>query len=202
MRPTTCPRPPHGRLLQELWPDRNPLRRGSDRAAAAIVAGALATFLAGAPLLALLAGQWAAAADLRVSRAQQLSWRQVPAEVLASAGPAAGIGQGEVSLPEAPARWTAPDGQPRTGLLPVPAGTRAGGTIRLWVDPAGLPTGPPLRRGQAAGQVLLAAVLAPLALGLILLAAAALALRAVNRRQLAVWASAWQATAPRWTSPR
>jgi len=108
MRPTTCPRPPHGRLLQELWPDRNPLRRGSDRAAAAIVAGALATFLAGAPLLALLAGQWAAAADLRVSRAQQLSWRQVPAEVLASAGPAAGISPGEVSLPEAPARWTSP----------------------------------------------------------------------------------------------
>jgi hypothetical protein len=45
-------------------------------------------------------------------------------------------------------------------------------------------------------------VLAPLALGTILLATAALALRAVDRPRLAAWASDWQATAPLWTSPR
>jgi hypothetical protein len=170
--------------------------------AAAIVAGALAAFLIGAPLLALFAGGWAGAAAFRVSRAQQSSWQQVPAVLLAGAGPAAGIGNGGVTLPEAPARWTAPDGQVRTGLLSVPASAQAGGTVRVWVDPAGLPTGPPLRHEQAIGQAVLAAVAAPIALAAVLLAAAALALRAVDRHRLAVWAADWQSTAPRWTSPR
>jgi hypothetical protein len=202
MRRSTHPRPQRGRLLRELWPDRNPLRRTSDRVAAAIVAGALAAFLVGAPLLALFASRWAGAAALQVGRAQQSSWRQVPAVLLASAGPAAGIGVGGVMRPEAPARWTAPDWQVRTGLLPVPASAQAGGTVRVWVDAAGRPTGPPLRHEQAIGQALLAAVAAPLGLGAVLLATAALAIRAVNRHRLAAWAADWQATAPRWTSPR
>jgi hypothetical protein len=202
MRRSTHPLPQRGRLLRELWPDRNPLRRTSDRVAAAIVAGALAAFLVGAPLLAVFASNWAGAAALRASRAQQSSWQQVPAVLLAGANPAAGTGDGGITPPEAPAWWTAPDGQVRTGLLPVPASAQAGGTVRVWVDAAGQPTGPPLRHRQAMGQALLAALAAALGLGAVLLATAALAIRAVNRRRLAAWAADWQATAPRWTNSR
>jgi len=202
MRRSIHSRPQRGGLLRELWPDRNPLRRTSDRVAAAIVAGALAAFLVCAPLAALFAGRWAGAAALRVGRAQQSSWRRVPAVLLGRAGQPVAIGDGDVTLPEARARWTAPDGQPRTGLLPVPVGARAGHTVRVWVDAAGRPTGPPLRHEQAMGQALLAAGAATVALGAILLAAAALAVRAVDRRRLAAWTADWQATAPRWTSPR
>lgn len=51
------------RWLRGLRPDRNPLRRASDRAEAAIIAGLLIIFLAGAPLAALAAANWASAAS-------------------------------------------------------------------------------------------------------------------------------------------
>ena len=47
------------RWLREYVPDRNPLRRASDRAQAAIIGLLLMVFLAAAPLAAILAGSWA-----------------------------------------------------------------------------------------------------------------------------------------------
>jgi len=45
---------PVTRVARGLWPDRNPLRRTSDRAEAAMVAVLIAAFLIGAPLIALI----------------------------------------------------------------------------------------------------------------------------------------------------
>ncbi|MFI5064296.1 MAG: hypothetical protein ACHP9Z_10000 [Streptosporangiales bacterium] len=188
--------------LRGLWPDRNPLRRASDRAEATVVAAALVIFLIGGPLLALAAGHWAGAAALRVERAQQASWRQVPAVLLANAGSASGVGYGGVSSTEVKARWTAPDGQVRTGGVSAVPGARVGSTVRIWVDSTGEQTGPPLRQDQATGQAFLATVTAPLVLGAILLCAASLTIQALDRRRLALWDADWQATEPRWSSRR
>jgi hypothetical protein len=188
--------------LRGLWPDRNPLRRASDRAEATVVAAALLIFLIGGPLLALVAGHWAGAAALRVERAQQASWRHVPAVLLANAGSAFGVGYGGVSSTEVKARWTAPDGQVRTGEVPAVPGARAGSTVRIWVDSIGEQTGPPLRHDQATGQAFLATVTAPLALGAVLLCAASLTIQALDRRRLALWDADWQVTEPRWSSSR
>ncbi|HEY5352830.1 MAG TPA: hypothetical protein VIK57_10275 [Streptosporangiaceae bacterium] len=50
---------------------------------AVLMAGLAAAFLIGASLVVVAAGQWSYAAGLRVERAQQSAWHQVPAVLLA-----------------------------------------------------------------------------------------------------------------------
>jgi hypothetical protein len=202
MRHVAEPYPRRRAWLRELWPDRNPLRRSSDRLAAAIVAAALVTFLVGAPIAALGAGWWAQVAASQVARAQHASWRQVSAVLVAGAPGAMDVGYGAAAPPEARARWTAPDGTARRGYVLVPVGTQAGRTVRIWVDRAGWQTGPPLRPDQVAGQTVLAMVVALFTLGAVLVCAGALGLQAVDRRRLAAWDAEWQTTGPQWTSLR
>ena len=99
--------------------------------------------------------------------------------LLATAGSAYGVGYGGVSTTEVKARWTAPDGQVRTGEVPAAPGARVGSTVRIWVDSTGEQTGPPLRHDQATGQAFLATVTAPLALGAVLLCAVSLTVQAL-----------------------
>ena len=203
MRPVVAePSPRHRLWLRGLWPDHNPLRRMSDRMAAAILAATLLAFLAGAPLVALAAGRWARAAAFEVARSQHAKWRQVPAVLLGNAPGTVDIGYGGMVLPEVPARWTAPDGASRRGWVAVPTGTRAGRTVRIWVDRAGWLTGPPLRPDQVTGQQILAMVIAPLTLAGILFCVGALGIRAVDRRRLAAWETEWRAVGPRWSRLR
>ena len=77
--------------------------------------------------------------------------------------------------PEVRARWIAPDGARRTGTVPAQPGQRAGSTVMVWADAAGRLTGPPLQAQQVRGQAFLAAVLAPVLLSEMLLAAGQLA---------------------------
>jgi hypothetical protein len=98
-----------------------------------------------------------------------------------------------------PARWTAPDGRPRFGDIPVEVGLTAGRTVRLWVDAIGTPTAAPLaHRGVLARAATAAA-------GAALLALAALSLLALtgrwllDRRRLTDWELAWAIVGPLWT---
>jgi hypothetical protein len=72
----------------------------------------------------------------------------------------------------------------------------------VWADAAGRPTGPPLQAQQVRGQAFLAAVLAPVLLGEMLLVAGQLAHFLLGRRRLAAWDAEWQAIGPRWSSLR
>jgi len=202
LRRAAEPRMPRWLWLRGLWPDHNPLRRTSDRVEAAIVATALIVFLVGAPLVALFAGHWAAAAAHRVQRDQQGSWHQVTAVLLANASSTVDIGYGAVDTSEVRARWTMPDGTVRTGDVSAPAAARKGSTVRIWVDQSGAVTGPPLRPQQATGQAVLATVVAPFVLGTVLICATSLALQLLDRRRLAAWDADWQATGPRWNTHR
>jgi len=101
------------RLIRGRRLDRNPLRRGSDRAETVV----LAAFLAIAPFAAHAAGSWAYATSAREAQAQRAELRKVPATLLQAPShvtsyPTAGV------IPLAvDARWRAPDGQVRTGIL-------------------------------------------------------------------------------------
>jgi hypothetical protein len=46
---------PVARVARGLWPDRNPLRRSSDRAEAGMLVVLIMAFVLGAPLVALIA---------------------------------------------------------------------------------------------------------------------------------------------------
>jgi hypothetical protein len=190
-----------GRLLRGLLPDRNPLRRGSDRAEVAVLCGLLAAFLVGAPFAAHAVGSWTNSRSLRIQHAQSAAWHQVRATLLQAAPDWNGYGSGPGAAPETMARWKAPDGQVRTGAVYVPSGAAVGGTVMVWTDRAGQLTGPPLQSSQIAARADLNEALAVWALAVTLIVIGWLAHWMLDRRRLAAWDADWLATAPRW-SPR
>ena len=186
------------RVVRGLWPDRNPLRRTLDRVEGVVVGGLAPAFLAGAPLAAAAAGHLTYMYGARTAHAQQAAWHQVPAVLLVNAPTTGYSGY----LPQVRARWTAPDGAERTGAVPAQPGERAGSTVMIWADAAGRLTGPPLEAQQVRGRAFLAAVVAPVVLGLLLLTAGQLAHFLLVRRRLAAWDAEWRATGPQWTRQR
>jgi hypothetical protein len=187
------------RLLRGLRLDRNPLRRGSDRAETVVLGALLAAFLAAAPFAAHVAGSWAHASAVRDAQAQRASLHQVTATLLRAAPVLSSYGSASGFTVEA--RWRAPDGRVRTGELFVTADMAAGHSARIWVDRAGRLTSPPLSQDQVAGRVQLAAGVAVGGLAVVLIMAAWLARRGIDRRRMAAWDADWLANGPRW-SPR
>jgi len=186
------------RLLRGRRLDRNPLRRGSDRAETAMIGALLAAFLVGAPLAAHAAGSWTYAASAREAQAQRAVIHQVPATLLQAATPWSVTAGGS----EAEARWRAPDGQVRTGQLIVAGGAAAGSTVPVWVNQAGQLTEPPLEHSQVVGRADMSRVLGVAAVAVTLILVGWLGRRALDRRRLAAWDADWLATGPRWTSRR
>ena len=186
------------RVLRAQKLDRNPLRRGSDRAETAVLVILLTAFLAGAPFAAHAAGSWTYAASAREAQAQQAALHQVRATLLQAAGPW-GLSEGGA---EVPARWKAPDGQVRSGQIFVPAGAPAGSTVAVWVNQAGQLTDSPLQPSQVTGRAEMARVLAVAALAVALIVVGWAVRRALDRRRLAAWDAEWLATGPRWSSRR
>ena len=184
------------RLARRLGLDGNPLRRRIDRLAAGLAALLMAVFLIGAPMLSVAAARWAGHAAATAQRAAR-SWRQVPA-VLVRGAPLPAV-EGVFGTSWVKARWTAPDGHQRVGRIPVSISLAAGRTVRLWVDAAGSPTGPPPRYGASVASEAPAAVLATVALGGVLWWLAGAVRRALDRRRLAAWEAAWAAVGPQWT---
>jgi hypothetical protein len=181
------------RLAARLGLDGNVLRRRTDKIASCGAAGLLAAFLVGAPLLAAASGRWAdrmVAAEQRAER----GWHQVTA-VLLDKPPASGDGLvGPVR-----ARWTAPAGHHRVGVISVLLGTPAGTHIPIWVDAAGRSTWPPLRAPATKLLVGGAIAAAPVVLAVALLGVAFLGRRLLDWRRLAAWETAWTSVGPRWT---
>ncbi len=124
-------------LARRLGLDRNPLRRRSDRLQAALMAGLLAAFLAGAPLLTIAAAGWVHAAGTREQHAQR-SWHQVPV-VLAQAAPRQATFRHWSPPALVRAWWTPPGGPARSAEVPATPGGRAGNTVRVWAGRSGRP---------------------------------------------------------------
>ncbi len=184
------------RLLRGLRLDRNPLRRGSDRAETAVLGVLLAAFLAGAPFAAHVAGSWTYAASAREAQAQQAALHRVPATLL-QAATAWGISEGGA---EAQARWKAPDGQVRTGEVFVANVAPAGSTVMVWVNQSGQLTDSPLQHSQVTGRAVIARVLAVIALAVMLIIVGWAARWVLDRRRLAAWDAEWLAAGRRWSS--
>jgi hypothetical protein len=182
------------RLGRKLGLDRNPLRRRSDTLETRILAGLLAVALACGPLLAVGAFRWAEQAGAREQHQQQ-AWRPVSATLLRPVSGDVMAADGGWAL----ARWTAPDGQSRTGSVPVLGTDWAGSTVRLWVDRSGRPTGPPLSGRQLADRAIGAGLIAVAALVMLLSGIGWLAHYLICRRRLAGWDAAWASIGPSWT---
>jgi hypothetical protein len=185
-----------GRWWRGWRPDRNPLRRRSDRAETLILGVLLTVFLVGAPLVARAAASWTYATSAREAHAQQAALHQVPATLLEAAQP---VG---VYSAEANARWRAPDGHMMTGQVPVPVGAAAGSTVVVWTNQAGQLTASPLEASQVASRADLSEVLAVAGLAVVLIVVGRLVHWGLNRRRLAAWDAGWLANGPRWSQRR
>jgi hypothetical protein len=186
------------RLARRLGLDANPLRRRTDRIAAWLTAQFLLAVLIGAPLLGIAAFTWAGRAGAAEQRAEH-SWREVPAVLLRPVPAPGSFAGGVFGYSWVPARWTAPDGQVRSGDIPVEVGLAAGRKVRLWVDATGMPTEAPLTHRAVLARAATAAAVAMVLL-LAVLSWLALAGRwLLDRRRLADWELAWAIVGPQWT---
>ena len=165
------------------------------------MAGLLAAFLAGAPLIAVAAGNWAQAAGLRQQRAQR-SWHQVPAVLLQAAPHQAAFKQWSAPTAWVRARWSTPAVHARVGELPAPPGGQAGTRLLVWADRSGLLAGTPLTGDVITARVIAAGIVAVSGLAVVLLGVAQAARWLLDRRRLAAWEAAWTSFGPQWTRRR
>jgi hypothetical protein len=187
------------RLSWTLKGRGNPLHRPVDRKEARLIVGLLVIFLLASPLVAVLGAHLSYAASLRDMHAQR-SWREVTATLVENATDMNATGG--AWAPAAEARWTAPDGRVRHGILAVDAPARAGQHITIWVDAAGQPVLSPMPKIGAVLSAVTVGLSAPAFLALLLILAGWIVRLALNHRRLADWETEWNTVEPRWRSPR
>ena len=185
-----------GRLLRGRRFDRNPLRRASDRAETAFLAGALIALLAGAPFAAFAGGDFAHHLALANQQREQATERQVTAVTLEAAPQPQ---QSRVAYASVPARWTAPDGRQVADALPVPAGTPAGTRELAWTTLNGQIAAPPLLDSQVDDLTTLGQATSVVAVVVTLTLGWAGVGRGLDRRRFAAWDADWQAIDHRGT---
>jgi hypothetical protein len=188
------------RLAVALGLGGNPLRRGTDRLAAAIVLALSTVFAVCAPILAVTAARLTHQDGLAQQRAER-SWHQVSAVALQPAAAADQYADQWEDLGVL-ARWVGPDGIKRVGEVPAPAGLAAGQQVRIWVDGSGAQTPPPLSARQLRTRVTGVAALMVTVLAAVLLLLGRLAHWLLDRRRLADWEAAWALVEPQWNKQR
>jgi hypothetical protein len=186
------------RLARRLGLDTNPLRRRTDRIASCLGGGLLVAFLVGAPLLVIATAGWAGRAGVAEQQAQR-TWHEISAVLLRNAPAPAAFAGSLYGGTWVPARWTAPDGRSRTGEIDVTTALAKGQTVPIWVDPSGLPTGPPLTHRAVVARTVIAAAIAPVVLAVVLGFLCAVGRWVIDQRRLAGWDSAWALVGPKWT---
>jgi hypothetical protein len=187
------------RFVRGRRPDRNPLRRRSDRVETYLLAGTLAAGIAGAPFAAQAAGHAAYASALRVERAQHAASHQVKATLLQPAGSTTANGLVLDAYVPTQARWTSVTGVVRTGQLMAAVGTSKGATVTVWTNVSGTLVTSPLEPSQVASQADMAAAGAIIGIGLLYLCQAVVIRQVLNRRRIAAWDADWTLTEPMWS---
>jgi hypothetical protein len=180
-----------------MFVGRNELRRSSDRIEGVVVAVLLTTFLAALVVAFFLAAH--------VYRSEQTTAASLQPSVAVISWPGSITETPILHEATAMATWRLNGGPPHSGLLttavaPGIYGEPAGAAVQVWLDQSGNPEQPP----QGGGGMLIGATMA----GLAVIVAAATVLvfcyrlcqRALDRRRLANWSSAWAVTGPQWTS--
>src|SRR5215469_8741462 len=177
---------------------RNPLRRRIDDVEASIMTGVIVLFLVIAPLVCVVTGRLADSAGLREQRSEQ-AWRPVPAVLEQSA--AQGLAGQDAAWGAAwvKARWQAPDGAQKSGIIAVGLTAKAHQKVTIWVNQSGQVTHPPLSHGEVLDGIANAAMATAAGVAALFAIVAAAIRAAINRRRLAEWTRDWDVVGPRWT---
>ncbi|MFI8949637.1 hypothetical protein ACIGO6_24305 [Streptomyces sp. NPDC053750] len=182
---------------------RNPLRRRSDVVEAwTTVVVALLLFV-GAPLLGAATAWWGhdrAQAVVAEQRAERHRVRAVVAGATSERLPSVeGIPQHSY---RATVHWSTPDGSERTTTARVPAGTRHGDTVHVWLDSRGRSVPPPADDSTVWQHSITIGAFTALGAALPILLAHCAVRRVALRRRMAEWDRDWALTEPQWTHRR
>jgi len=157
----------------------------------------------GAPVAGAVAARWAhdeARASTAAQRAERHRVRAVTVGGTVAGEPSA-LG-GRQHLYRVRVLWTEPGAGARTATAHVPAGTRRGDAVDLWLDARGRTVAPPPGAAAVWQHTVVVGVCATgVTAGAVLLALTAVR-RTVVRRRLAEWERAWARTEPEWTRRR
>lgn len=173
--------------------DRNPLCRPYDRARSVIV------LVAAALLAAALAGAWAVAAMVAGGEGTAMVQQQAHRHLVSAVTTSAAIPDTAYGAAEAQAVWTYPGASSHTAWITVPYGTRADSPVTTWVDDSGNPAPQPSTDSTIAADAALTALGTVIVETGVVLAAAALAGRLVDRRAARAWDAEWSRIEPGWS---
>ncbi|MGP3683991.1 Rv1733c family protein [Streptomyces sp. IBSNAI002] len=111
----------------------------------------------------------------------------------------AGVRPSSAPVTVATATWQYPSRRPHTETIPVPAGTRNGDTVRVWVDGNGNAVAAP--PGQAEITLNAVGIGTGTLAGILLVGGAlvTLRLRLVNARSARAWEDEWADIEPLWS---
>lgn len=178
---------------------RNPLRRRSDVVEAWTAMIVTVLLFIGVPLTGTAVGRWAydtARATQTAQRADRHPVPAVPAEDAPAAAPS--TEGGRQPLYPVKVRWTEPGKGARTALAEVPAGSRRGDRVEVWLDAEGRGVAPPPTDAAVWQHALAAGVWAAGgAAGAVLLGRAVIG-RVAERHRMAEWEAEWARTGPGW----
>lgn len=187
------------RFVRGARPDRNPLRRTSDRVETWVLAGSLLAAVAATPFAARMAADVTHDAAVRTQRAQEASELRVRAVLLRPAGRTQAVM--DTGVPTQ-ARWTSVTGAPRHGEVLATPGAPRGAEVVVWTDATGNLTRSPLTDSQVAGQADLAESGAIAGIVLLLAGEVLLVRHILYRRRMAAWGDQWGVTGPAWNRQR
>lgn len=184
------------RLVRGVRPDRNPLRRGTDRLEACLIAVLFVASAAAAPFAAQAASHAAYQSALHAQQEQLNTRHKVPAVLTTRAGTTSGYAlQAEIPTQ---ASWTSVTGKPGSGEVLALAGSPKGTIVKVWTDDSGNLVSPPLVGTQVSGQGDVAAIVAVAGIGFLFLTEAAVLRHVLYRRRMAAWDADWLVTERAW----
>ncbi|MFI8521952.1 hypothetical protein ACIGEZ_29680 [Streptomyces sp. NPDC085481] len=193
------------RAATGLWRWRhNPLRRTTDLVEAWVAFAAAVLLCLAVPLAGWAAGVSANTTLQQAVRIQQQERTPTTATVLrtaerAPAEPGADRSGEERLRPAVVARWTAPDGTPRTGTVTT---TRAqadpGDRFPLWTDRTGRAVTPPMHPETARVHALIAGITVALVVGVLVEVTRRLVVQRLVQRRYARLDRAWAQVGPDW----
>ena len=189
------------RQARGLRPDRNPLRRRTDRVEAYLLTGLFVAAVAGAPLAAQAASRAAYAGAAGVQHEQLATRYRVPAVLTQPAGASVDGYTLSADVP-AEASWKSVTGVRRSGVVLAPAGLPKGVAVTVWIDPGGDLVSPPMTAAQVAGQGDAGAIGAVAGVVVMLLTGTGVVRYVLYRRRMAAWEADWLLTAPTWNRQR
>jgi hypothetical protein len=181
----------------------NPLCRRSDVVEAWTALAVAVLLCLGAPLLGAATAWWSHGQAQAVAAEQRAERHRVRAAVVGTTPDSLPSveGGGQHSY-RATVRWSTPDGGERSTTARVPAGTRQGDTVDVWLDSRGRSVPPPTDAAAVLQHSVTMGVCAAVGSGLAVLLAHCAVRRVALRHRMAEWERDWALTEPQWTHRR